>query len=174
MMTIITKFRGMKKDQQIKLIGFIIAIFIFIFILVENSKMSQNNDAQSRKQRAQQKVETKASESYGKKVTDIITAKTCKKKEMPPEIQALLSSVGREDPFLLGSRRMTAEQANNQSLYLRGVVWDQVKPMAIINDIIVTVGDIISEKEVVKIERERVILKEGEEEIMLRLGEIEQ
>lgn len=52
---------------------------------------------------------------------------------------------------------------------LNGIMWDKEKPLAIINDIIVKVGDRIGLNLVVDIKQDKVILNDGTRDFELRL-----
>lgn len=63
----------------------------------------------------------------------------------------------KRDPFLK-LPMITSE--SSQGLYLSGILWDEVKPTAIINDEIVAVGSQIQGKRVIEILKNKVILEE--------------
>jgi hypothetical protein len=63
------------------------------------------------------------------------------------------------DPF--SGRAYAKEGAQTKDLRLAGILWDSVKPSAIINDKIVGVGDTIFGNLVVAINPDRVILNDG-------------
>ncbi len=54
-------------------------------------------------------------------------------------------------------------------LTLSGIIWDDKEPKALINDVVVGIGDKIDENTVVEIEQNRVILNDGTEDIVLTL-----
>ncbi|MFA5100907.1 MAG: hypothetical protein WC547_08505 [Candidatus Omnitrophota bacterium] len=56
-----------------------------------------------------------------------------------------------------------------QGLILEGIVWDNDKPVAIINGSVVKIGDTIDEHIVVDIKPDRVILNDGSKEFELKL-----
>jgi len=56
-------------------------------------------------------------------------------------------------------------------LNLRGVIYSEKDPVAIINDEVVERGDSISGYLVLEIERKKVILKKGDQEFILKLEE---
>jgi hypothetical protein len=52
---------------------------------------------------------------------------------------------------------------------LTGIIWDEKSPKALINDAIVGVGDKVGNNTVVKIEKDRVILNDGNKDFELKL-----
>ena len=76
-------------------------------------------------------------------------------------------SEGKRDPFvpLAGLE----EGPKLAWLSLEGILWDPKFPMAIINDKIIGKGDKIEGAEVIEIEKDRVVLRYGEEQSILRL-----
>jgi hypothetical protein len=66
-------------------------------------------------------------------------------------------------------RFTVADAAQSSILTLTGIIWDEIEPSAIINDTIVSVGDIIGDKIVIEITRTQVILLEDGEEHILQL-----
>ena len=71
------------------------------------------------------------------------------------------------NPFL--AERVAIEKAGG--LTLRGIVWDEQNPKAVINDRIVGSGETVAGRKVVKIEQTRVILNDGTNEVELKLGQ---
>ena len=58
-------------------------------------------------------------------------------------------------------------KSNKTDELLKGIVWDDKKPYAIIGPHVVMVGDYVDEKKVVKITQESVTLEnEGEQEVL--------
>jgi len=60
-------------------------------------------------------------------------------------------------------------QFKASDLYLEGIIWDPVKPMAIINDEVISSGDKIRGVTIQKIEKDRVILKYQDKEFELTM-----
>ncbi|MBU1125291.1 MAG: hypothetical protein KKC84_04640 [Candidatus Omnitrophica bacterium] len=56
-----------------------------------------------------------------------------------------------------------------ESLTLKGIMWDEKVPQALINDTIIKEGDVISRYRVFKIQPNKVILTDGEEDLELTL-----
>ena len=59
--------------------------------------------------------------------------------------------------------------AATSDLVLKGIAWDEENPKCVINGVIVEVGDEVAGKTVREIRRDRVILTDGEEELVLRV-----
>lgn len=58
----------------------------------------------------------------------------------------------------------------DQELKLEGVNWDTASPMAVINGLILTVGDEINGKTIIDIREDRVILNDGTKDLELLLN----
>lgn len=56
-------------------------------------------------------------------------------------------------------------------LTLDGILWDKRKPLAVINDEMVGIGDTVGGNTVVDIKEDRVILNDGTTNFQLRLGQ---
>lgn len=55
------------------------------------------------------------------------------------------------------------------SFRLTGIIWDEKNPQALINDTIVSEGDILGSCTVIKIDKNKVILNDGSKDFELRL-----
>jgi len=68
------------------------------------------------------------------------------------------------NPFVLGGKRLRwKEKEGTQTLRLTAIVWDEVQPMAVINDEVLTLGEEINGFKVISIDKEKVVLeKDGE------------
>ncbi|MDD5005483.1 MAG: hypothetical protein PHS93_03145 [Candidatus Omnitrophica bacterium] len=79
----------------------------------------------------------------------------------------------REDKNLEWTRcPFSGKQYNQEPIVefkVSGIMWDEVTPQAIVNGRILSVGDIINGFVVEKIERQKVILSNGQKEIELKL-----
>lgn len=75
------------------------------------------------------------------------------------------------DPFGLPKPQKTGEEQKTPSaaLHLGGIIWDEKKPCAIINDEILARGDTIGGFKVVEISRNKVVLDNGTEKLTLEL-----
>lgn len=77
------------------------------------------------------------------------------------------SPVWGRNPFL---KETESSGAPASSWVLNGIVWEEKMPRAVINGRIVGVGSKIGNAAVVKIEPTRVLLKDGEKDIELKVG----
>lgn len=77
-------------------------------------------------------------------------------------LKSSYSSWGRS-PFVPG------EQRENFGLRLKGIVWDKENSFAIINEEIVRKGDKIEGKEVIEVERDKIIMNDGQSNFELKL-----
>ena len=68
----------------------------------------------------------------------------------------------RRDPFTRGG-----SAAGVRGLTLSGILWDPQKPIAILNDQMVSVGDELDDYQVLEIRPDRVLLSDGTETIQL-------
>ena len=68
----------------------------------------------------------------------------------------------RRDPFTRGG-----SAAGVRGLTLSGILWDPKKPIAILNDQMVSVGDDVEDYQVLEIRSDRVLLSDGTETIQL-------
>lgn len=69
------------------------------------------------------------------------------------------------DPFF------PVPKVSASSIVLNGILWDEVKPTAIINNEIVQVGQSVNGKVVVGIWKDKVILSDGSNEVDLKMYE---
>ena len=77
-------------------------------------------------------------------------------------LKSSYSSWGR-NPFI------PAGQRESFGLSLKGIIWDEEEPFAIINEKIVRKGDEIEGKKVIEIERDKVIMNDGKSNFELKL-----
>jgi hypothetical protein len=73
----------------------------------------------------------------------------------------------RRDPF--STNLISYEDGTSTTLSLKGISWDNVSPLAIINDEVVRVGDNIGGRKVIEIKEDRVILNDGKGNLELKL-----
>jgi hypothetical protein len=98
------------------------------------------------------------------KKTVISDKKTAEHAKIYPE------DVGRKDPFTKPQYRYTRKSSLDSGLRLEGVTFDaKGKPLAIINDTIVGLGDVIADSEIVTIDKSSVTVRSDGEERILRL-----
>ena len=82
---------------------------------------------------------------------------------------ALINRLDRRDPFSKDHTGIYKLKVSSGSLNLGGIIYDEKKPLAIINDKIVGKGDMVEDKEIIRITPEEVILKDREKEYILKL-----
>lgn len=79
------------------------------------------------------------------------------------------------DPFSplisLGGRILIPSDESVSNFVLKGIIYSQDTALAVINDEILKEGDKIGDCIVIKVEEKKVILKSGEEEVILKLEE---
>jgi hypothetical protein len=112
---------SLKKDQQIKLIGLLIAVVILGLIMAGNRKGGQTQKTPP--------ISTVAAVAPPETLppVSIVPANDKEKpkpKVMPEQVKALLNTVGRGDPFTPESRPAAATGAADAALILLGVIWD--------------------------------------------------
>jgi hypothetical protein len=77
----------------------------------------------------------------------------------------------KRDPFYGTQITVAAsDSAYSGKIMLTGIFWDEKVPCAIINGKVVRVGDIVEERKVVSISREKVILSDGVSDTELDIG----
>ncbi|MCM8771088.1 MAG: hypothetical protein NC936_04395 [Candidatus Omnitrophica bacterium] len=74
----------------------------------------------------------------------------------------------RRDPFTTGVLA-NQEEILPSDLSVYGIIWDEARPLAIINENIVKAGDKIGQNIIVKIERNCVIINDGTKDYKLNL-----
>ena len=81
---------------------------------------------------------------------------------------------GDRDPFFREvKKQITVEQKQPEetlNLILSGVQWVNGGAIAVINNKIYWEGDVVESKKIVKVEKDYVVLREGNKEFILRLG----
>ena len=68
------------------------------------------------------------------------------------------------NPFVLGAGGFSFAE-----LRLTGIFWDEKAPYALINDVVVKAGDMVSGNQVVDITKESVVLRKGDKVIVLKI-----
>lgn len=84
----------------------------------------------------------------------------------------IYNSHGKKDPFsppIIGAVEKTGEEVL-KGVKLEGIIWDEKKPMAIINNKVVGVGDDISGAKIIEIKKNEVIFNFDSQTISVRLG----
>jgi hypothetical protein len=85
------------------------------------------------------------------------------KEESKKRFNLLINKLDQRNPFSKEHEGIYRLKAVIGNLELGGIFYDGKKPMAIINDQIVGVGDIIEEKQILKITQREVILNDLKE-----------
>lgn len=70
------------------------------------------------------------------------------------------------DPF---SGRMYSSEKKASALRLIGIIWDEKEPLAMINERILKVGDMIQGKQIIRINSDSIVVDDGSKEIELKL-----
>ncbi|MFA6349462.1 MAG: hypothetical protein WCY12_00850, partial [Candidatus Omnitrophota bacterium] len=70
------------------------------------------------------------------------------------------------DPF---SGRMYSSENKASALRLIGIIWDEKEPLAMINERILKVGDMIQGKQIIRINSDSIVVDDGSKEIELKL-----
>lgn len=102
------------------------------------------------------------------------TPTTAETKEVEKKVEKKAEEVKTfniRDPFLSSNDvdSVVVEKNPAFDLKLKGILWDDQIPTAIINSKVVKIGDLISNKTVVDIEKDKVILMEDGEVYLLKL-----
>ncbi|MCM8778339.1 MAG: hypothetical protein NC898_03740 [Candidatus Omnitrophica bacterium] len=89
------------------------------------------------------------------------------------ELEVYFAQLGlARNPFILDGKiskwKETMEE-KREGLHLSAIVWDEIKPLAIINNQVVSVGENLENYEIISIEKDKVIVKKGEETIALTI-----
>lgn len=74
--------------------------------------------------------------------------------------------VVKRDPFTVAP--VASLRTTSHGLYLNGIAWDKEKPIAIINESILSVGDRVDGYIVVEIKEDRVLLNDGNSDFELK------
>lgn len=83
----------------------------------------------------------------------------------------IYDSHNKKDPFNPPILKTQAESGTNllSSLKVEGIIWDENKPVAIISDKVVSVGDVISGAKVVNIKQNEVVFDINGELVYVKL-----
>ena len=155
------KIEKISGKDRIMIVMLVLAIIIFVLVLLGN--------ANNRKNRVSLDKE-KAVSGFVEKTDPLLLKEKVKKakieRKMPPsEMEELMKDVGRKDPFMPASKSDNKQYRYGFELRLEGITIDpEGRPMAIINDEIVSVGSKIADGEVVRIDKDRVFIRSGQKE----------
>jgi len=141
------------KKEKIELIVILVAGLVFAVVLVSNLSKTAK--------KAPPKPPPIAFAPVAETAAPADKADTTEKKDL---------TWGR-DPFGLPKPQKTGEGQKTPAagLNLGGIIWDEKKPCAIINDEILARGDTIGGFKVVEISRNKVVLDNGTEKLTLEL-----
>jgi len=77
---------------------------------------------------------------------------------------------GKRDPFLIAvKKKEESPRIEPPKLVLKGIAYDEAEPLALINDRVVKQGDTIEGARIVKIDFDRVVVRHGKEEFVIKL-----
>lgn len=155
----------MKKKKIIEVSLTSILVIILLFVLTGSlNKITQNRlrVSQGTKEQVNFK-EQKTSQNLGLPMKSPVQ-ELLKKQEKESNNLEL-----KRDPF--NAVPIISIQRSSSSPHLNGILWDKNSPMAIINNVVVKIGDRVSDKVVIDIKQNEVILSDGARNIELRLGE---
>jgi len=81
------------------------------------------------------------------------------------------------DPFLLSVEKKEEEEKSlpiqPPNLVLKGIAWDEIEPLALINGLVVKEGDTIEGVRIVRIDFERILVRYRSKEFVIKLIEWE-
>lgn len=145
----------MKKAKIELIITSFLALALILFILKATNKAKKNNSLSA--------------------VPAAPSSLTNNKAELVQELGHNFSTLEKEtanlelryDPFT--SSQITSKRIDATGISLKGVIWDKNKPMALINEEVVKVGDKIEGYTVKEIHKDRVILTDGANSTALKL-----
>jgi hypothetical protein len=73
----------------------------------------------------------------------------------------------KRDPFT--NAPIASKQGNSAQPSLSGILWDEAKPLAVVDGEVVKTGDIVKGKKIIAIKQDRIILFDGSGEYELKL-----
>jgi len=77
---------------------------------------------------------------------------------------------GKRDPFLIAvKKKEESPRIEPPKLVLKGIAYDKTEPLALINDRVVKQGDTIEGARIVKIYFDRVVVRHGKKEFIIKL-----
>lgn len=85
------------------------------------------------------------------------------------EIESLLKELKKTNPFRPDHASGLVPIETEGGTYLKGIIWDAQKPFALIGDKVVSEGDLIDNKKVIKINKDSVVLNNNGQEEVLKL-----
>jgi len=149
--------KKLKNSEVVKLIIVVIGILVLVFIMLSNFSCGGLN------QRGPRVVKETRQELEAQKKPQ--------EKEVPKKIQNLLTTVGRDDPFIPPAQKGKMQGPGYSSFVLVGIVWDEKNPYAIINNNILSIGDVVNQRKIIRIDKEAVFLEKDGNVVSLKVGE---
>lgn len=84
--------------------------------------------------------------------------------------KTLVYHKGKRDPFLPEiKKKEESPRIEPPKLVLKGIAYDKIEPLALINDRVVKEGDTIEGARIVKIDFDRVVVHHGKKEFVIKL-----
>ncbi|MFH1836868.1 MAG: hypothetical protein ABH862_01960 [Candidatus Omnitrophota bacterium] len=155
------KIEKISGKDRVMIIMLVLAIVIFVLVLLGNVN-NRKNRVTLVKEKAVSGLVEKADPLPSK---EKVKKAKIERKMLSSEMEKLTKDVGREDPFMPAPKRDYKQDKYGFALRLEGITIDsEGRPMAIINDEIVSVGNKVADGEVIRIDKDRVFIKMGEKE----------
>ena len=85
--------------------------------------------------------------------------------------QAAIKEDWKRDPFFPGSASISSD-SGLAGFMLNGILWSEDSPYAIINNDIVTIGDIVDDAMILEINEDSVIVEQDDERYILKVDSI--
>ena len=145
---------NLNKKQKIELAITAVGVIFLIFMLIASAAQRIHK---------RKKISTNMNTKSAPFLSQTISFGRSKLKE-----SAIKEGWGR-DPFFPGSSSI-ASDSNLAGLALDGILWGSDNPYAIINNDIVTVGDIVDDAMVLEINEDNVIVEQDDERYILRVS----
>jgi len=89
-------------------------------------------------------------------------------KQRQKEFSLLLEELKKKNPFDKSHLNVDKYRFTTGDLSLSGILYDEKRPLAIINEQVVAEGDMLGNKQVIKISQDEVILRDEEKEYRLK------
>lgn len=132
-----------RKKLEFIITGILIIIFL-LFLVSTVKKRSKKSSEEISQEKPVEKIVAQPNVSSG--------------------IETVKLNWGR-DPFVLNPQK----PIKKGEFLLTAVIWDELKPHAIINNEVVVAGQEIDEYRVIKINKDNVVLQKGDQELTIRL-----
>lgn len=162
----------MNKKDLIKLIITGILVVVLLLLII-NSRSAVNKAQELRKKTLNAPELTLIQEGESDQQNATLAAQQASQvgkftyKKLEEHAKGLIAV---RDPFSNIPMTSRSEAASN-ALALSGIVWDKLKPLAVINDNVVKVGDKVGSSVLVEIRQDRIVLREGSITREIKLGQ---